>query len=322
MHASVSGPIQTSPTKSMNGYPGPRPGNNGIASPLRPPIPPFGRGSPAPPVDPYAYNKPPQQQQQQQPPQPPQPPSQPPQAAPAGDQLGPLPVRRPGRRQYAPATSAYLASDLAGPAPGAPGVPSTGGGHAHTQSAFFSPATSAAGPAAPDFTQQQQQAPMQPAAAAATTAAAFTPAAPMQQPVAGITNQFAQMGFNGPRPAHDTQTINLVNLALNPLELMTTMPPEINLPPNVGPLTQDSSRGGFPRLTRGSPTGLVLAIANPERRPFVPTVDPERDPYDQLAPAKVQDPARADPDAVPQPEARRRESRSARARPEGLGRRR
>lgn len=52
-----------------------------------------------------------------------------------------------------------------------------------------------------------------------------------------MTNQFAQMGFNhgqnAPRPAHDTHTINLVNLPLNPLELMTTMPPEINLPPNV-----------------------------------------------------------------------------------------
>lgn len=64
------------------------------------------------------------------------------------------------------------------------------------------------------------------------------PTAPMQQPgVPAMTNQFAQMGFNhgqnAPRPAHDTHTINLVNLPLNPLELMTTMPPEINLPPNV-----------------------------------------------------------------------------------------
>ncbi|GAA5882720.1 hypothetical protein JCM3774_004532 [Rhodotorula dairenensis] len=241
VHASVSGPIQTSPTKSMNGYPGPRPGN-GLASPLRPPIPPFGRGSPAPPVDPYAYNKPAQQpsQPQQQPLQ--QPPQQQPPQQPPVDQLGALPARRPGRRQYAPATSAYLASDLAASAPPAPGPPA-GAGHAHTQSAFFSPAAAAAsaGPAAvPDFTQQQQQ-----------QAPAFTPAAPMQQPVAGMTNQFAQIGFNGPRPAHDTQTINLVNLPLNPLELMTTMPPEINLPPNAS-FSQSPTRNADPSYQRST----------------------------------------------------------------------
>lgn len=241
VHASVSGPIQTSPTKSMNGYP-----QRGAGmSPLRPPIPPFqqqqqlqGRASPQP--DPYSFKPPPQPFQQQQQPQP-----QPQQPAPQqqqqqDDQLGALPNanananRRPGRRQYARETSAYLAGEQGatsgGPAPGS-GAPM---GHAHTQSAFFSPA-SAAEPAAnigfpssgggsvpanaypqpgqPAVQQQQQPQP--------------------QQPMAQMTSQFGQMGLNAPRPAHDTRTVNLVNLPLNPLELMTTMPPEINLPPTV-----------------------------------------------------------------------------------------
>lgn len=125
-----------------------------------------------------------------------------------------------------------------------------------------------------------------------------------------MTNQFAQMGFNqqmnAPRPAHDTHTINLVNLPLNPLELMTTMPPEINLPPNVSHArVPDQAR----LLSSKNPltiphAGLVLAIADSERRPVVPAVDPERHPDHQLASPKVQDPARVDPHPVPQPETR------------------
>ncbi|GAA5989420.1 hypothetical protein JCM10908_000466 [Rhodotorula pacifica] len=237
VHASVSGPIQTSPTKSMNGYPG---GQRANASPLRPgpgAIPPFGRASPAPaPPDPYAFNKPPQQppQQQQQ-----------------EDTLGALPAaasRRPGRRQYARETSAYLASDLANAAPAPPQT--HGGGHAHTQSAFFSPASASAAmgaqqqpPAPPDF---QPPAPFTPA-----------PVPQQQQPpaygggVGAVTNQFAQMGINAPRPAHDTRTINLVNLPLNPLELMTTMPPEINLPPNAS-FSQSPTRNADPSYQRST----------------------------------------------------------------------
>ncbi|GAA5962109.1 hypothetical protein JCM8115_002919 [Rhodotorula mucilaginosa] len=243
VHASVSGPIQTSPTKSMNGYPGPRPT---AASPLRPPvIPPFGRGSPAPPPppDPYAFNN--------KPTPPPQPPQQP-----QEDSLGALPSaagnRRPGRRQYARETSAYLASDLAGaPSNAPPTAAAGGGGHAHTQSAFFSPASASAAmgggvPPAPaaDFAPQPG------------FNGGAPPTAPMQQPgVPAMTNQFAQMGFNhgqnAPRPAHDTHTINLVNLPLNPLELMTTMPPEINLPPNAS-FSQSPTRNADPSYQRST----------------------------------------------------------------------
>ncbi|POY75735.1 hypothetical protein BMF94_1145 [Rhodotorula taiwanensis] len=125
-------------------------------------------------------------------------------------------------------------------------------GHAHTQSAFFSPA-SAAEPAAnigfpssgggsvpanaypqpgqPAVQQQQQPQP--------------------QQPMAQMTSQFGQMGLNTPRPAHDTRTVNLVNLPLNPLELMTTMPPEINLPPTAS-FSQSPTRNADPSYQRST----------------------------------------------------------------------
>ncbi|BGP55492.1 COPII subunit [Rhodotorula sphaerocarpa] len=282
VHASVSGPIQTSPTKSMNGYPQPRTpsnnnNNNNNMSPLRPPpIPPFaGRASPSP-ASPYgAYQQrqqqPPQPLQQQQQPQPPQPVPTPPQPPAGQDTLSalPNPARRPGRRQYAREVGNYLAGDGTGagaaqqqqqqqqPAMGNGMMPQqpgqqgqqpqqSYGGHAHSQSAFFSPALSdpnnmggAGGQA--QRPQQQAPSPMTPGGAA--------------QPAAGnmaqMTNQFGNMGFNGPRPAHDARTINLVNMPLNPLELMTTQPPEINLPPNAS-FSQSPTRNADPSYQRST----------------------------------------------------------------------
>lgn len=62
-----------------------------------------------------------------------------------------------------------------------------------------------------------------------------------------MTNQFGAMGMGagpvgGPRPTADVQNVNLVNMPLNPLELMTLTPPEINLPPNVRDLARACSR--------------------------------------------------------------------------------
>lgn len=139
-----------------------------------------------------------------------------------------------GRRQYAAGTAAYIAGEQA-----------TGPGHGHSQSQqFFSPATGIpplAGapdgnnngffsPAGPDFGIQQNVT----GGGAGGYANQGPPPTYGQPPVAGLTNQFGQMGMGG---GHKTlsplSTTNLVGLPLNPAELFSAPPPEIRLPPNV-----------------------------------------------------------------------------------------
>ncbi|GJN89405.1 hypothetical protein Rhopal_002385-T1 [Rhodotorula paludigena] len=289
VHASISGPISSPSKTNSYGARGPpiSPYRNGPQPMMggRPPPPPYlGAGatpSPGPPAhDPYAAA-----QNGAAPPQPPlAQPTPPPGAVPTPppssgtpDQLGALPPRRPGRRQYARDTASYLAGDTLG-AGGAAG----GGGHGHTQSAFFSPASAAAvmggGPgahpqqpqpgfgAAPGQQQDAQGQFFSPAGAGA--ADGFTPAGPAAgapygaaAPGAGataqLTNQFGQMGLGAaggaaaavPRNTINPSNLNLMNLPLNPLELMTTTPPEINLPPNAS-FSQSPTRNADPSYQR------------------------------------------------------------------------
>lgn len=282
VHASISAPISTSPVKTnsygargppvaqyRNGPPGPPGAAPGLGG-RGPPIPPYAGAtpSPRPPVqDPYAS----QQQQQPQAPlgQPTPPPGSvgtPPPPSGTPDQVAPMPSRRPGRRQYARDTAAYLAGDLGASA----GGQGAAGGHAHTQSAFFSPASAAAamGGGAPGATGgygQPGAGAQDPSTGGAANGQFFSPAGgadpyaaaggaagpggaygqqpQMQQPgaLAGMTNQFGQMGLGGPAapgmaPAQkmlNAANVNLINAPVNPLELMTVEPPEINLPANV-----------------------------------------------------------------------------------------
>ncbi|GAA5821474.1 hypothetical protein JCM3770_000918 [Rhodotorula araucariae] len=289
VHASISAPISTSPVKTNSyGARGPpvSPYRNGAAAPglapRGPPMPPFpgAAPSPRPPQhDPYAAAQTQLQPQPQAPMAQPTPPpgavATPPPPSGTPDSLAPLPGRRPGRRQYARDTAAYLSGDHGGvPAAG-------GGGHAHTQSAFFSPASAAAamggvpgatgaygqaGASEPSAANGQF---FSPAAAADPYAAAgaapgAVPGAPYgqqsQQPpqpagVQGMTTQFGQMGLGGGAPAHPQQkmvnaaNINLINTPMNPLELMTVMPPEINLPANAT-FSQSPTRNADPSYQR------------------------------------------------------------------------
>lgn len=150
---------------------------------------------------------------------------------------GPPPARG-SRRQYAANTAAYIAGD------GSAGPPVPGHGHSASvslgpSSNFFSPADPAVqqpffnpnappqGP--PDAYQNGNQHP----------APQFQAPGPQQgyqgqpQPVAGLANQFGQMGISGPRPTQSLSTTNLVGLPLHPGELYAMNPPEILLPPNV-----------------------------------------------------------------------------------------
>jgi len=375
VHASISAPISTSPVKTnsygargppispyRNGPPGAPGAAPGLGGRGPPPIPPFAGATPAqrPPAnDPYAAQQ--QQQQQQAPQQQPQAPmgqptpppgsvATPPPPSGTPDQVGALPSRRPGRRQYARDTAAYLAGDLGANGGGAP---APGGGHAHTQSAFYSPASAAAsmgghpGAAAGGGYGQPGAAGAQdlgsgpngqfysPAGGADPYASggAQPVGAPgmqgggygqqgqqqQQQPatMAGMTNQFGQMGLGGgPASAQkmvNAANVNLINTPVNPLELMTVEPPEINLPANVRRLFFVLPVGGARRAATDASwplprAGLVLAVSDAQRRPVLPAHDDERRPDDQLAPAKVQGAARPRPDALPQPQARRRAS--------------
>ncbi|GAA5986774.1 hypothetical protein JCM11641_004786 [Rhodosporidiobolus odoratus] len=277
VHASISGPITSSP----NGYTRqpPSPFRQGPpAAGGRMPIPPY-NGSPSATPDPFARNAQPsptpRAQQQPHPPlgsqlQPQTVSATPPPAANTPDQLAPLPAigaRRPGRRAYARDTAAYLAGEHTG----GPG----GGGHGHSQSvsgAFFSPA--AAGMGGP--------APMDPAAGAGAGAGqfftpgggdAFAPAGGANggpAPAAGgapnmgagpapgqpggygagqMASQFGQMNLGVSRPTTNVANLNLIQTPLNPLELFTMPPPEINLPPNAT-FSQSPTRNADPSYQR------------------------------------------------------------------------
>ena len=283
VHASISGPVSSSPNgftrQPLSAYGAPRIPGTGLGPGVRPAIPPYNpagqqqQQSQAPPAPPDQYN----QQQQQQPSQPFQQPQ--PTAPPVGMSNTPPPpalsptqdlnaarAARPGRRQYARDTSAYIAGDLP---PGAGGSMPTGGGsgHGHSQSTagFFSPAAPAindpnaanggggAGqffsPGAPTPGGQPNE--FVPPGAGAPVPGAVGGGAPVAPGGAGgygggvqqLGNQFGQMGLGGnataggPRQQANPATVDLIKTPLNPLELMTMNPPEIRLPPNVRFLT-------------------------------------------------------------------------------------
>lgn len=280
VHASISGPVSSSPNgftrQPLSAYGAPRIPGTGLGPGVRPAIPPYNPGgqqqlqqqSQAPPLPSDQYNQqqqPPQSFQQAQPNAPPvgmsnTPP--PPTLSPAQD-LNAARAARPGRRQYARDTSAYIAGDLA---PGAGGsMPSGGGGgsgHGHSQSTagFFSPAAPAINdpnaangigggqgqgqffsPGAPTPGVSNEFVP--PGAGAPNSAAAVAPggAGGYGGGVQQLGNQFGQMGLGGnaagvgggPRQQANPATVDLIKTPLNPLELMTMNPPEIRLPPNV-----------------------------------------------------------------------------------------
>ncbi|GAA6015411.1 hypothetical protein JCM10207_008977, partial [Rhodosporidiobolus poonsookiae] len=282
VHASVSGPI-TSPNGFTRGPPSPY-RNGPPAAGGRMPIPPYGAGSTASP-DPFARNAQPSPSPLGQQPPPPQIGGQqfqqpavsdtPPPTSGTPDQLAPLGganARRGPRRQYARDTAAYLAGELgSGPPPGA--------GHGHSQSvagSFFSPASGMGAPQAQD-----------PAAAAGAAGQFFTPgggdsfaqpgaapgapalggAVPQAGPGMGgvpqpgapqagagfgaqqLAGQFGQMGLGGPRQTAAPQNVNLIQTPLNPLELFTLEPPEINLPPNAS-FSQSPTRNSDPSYQR------------------------------------------------------------------------
>ncbi|GAA5928876.1 uncharacterized protein JCM15063_003994 [Sporobolomyces koalae] len=283
VHASISGPVASSPNgftrQPLSSFGAPR--IPPVGSPSRPAIPPYNGGPGAkvqqqpqqhqPPVDPY------HQQPQMNPsaPAPVAPPvgmANPPPApglSPAQD-LAAARAARPGRRQYARDTAAYIAGEMSGGS-----VPS-GPGHGHSQSTagFFSPA---AGPAPTDamngagaggqFFSPATGAPqpgnefVQPGAGAPVPAGPPGAAAPgyggAQGGVQQLSNQFGQMGMGGgpgataaaPRGQANPATVDLIKTPLNPLELMTMQPPEIRLPPNAS-FSQAETRNADPSYQR------------------------------------------------------------------------
>ncbi|CDR47063.1 hypothetical protein NBRC10512_007441 [Rhodotorula toruloides] len=302
VHASISGPMQTSPVKNNGFGRGPplSPYRNGPpAAGGRNPIPPFQppgtTPSPGPPAaqDAYNYGAPPPQPGAQPTPPPGTVNTPPPGAAGAADTLGAMPApRRPGRRQYARDTAAYIAGDASG-----------GGGHAHTQSAFFSPASAAAVMGGGAGGQVDPS-----SGAGGAGGQFFTPGAPgAQAPGAGpdgfsapaapgygapgaggpaamsqMTNQFGAMGMGagpvgGPRPTADVQNVNLVNMPLNPLELMTLTPPEINLPPNAS-FSQSPTRNADPSYQRSTLNAVptTQTLLNKSKIPLALVLTPYR----------------------------------------------
>ncbi|GAA5867201.1 hypothetical protein JCM8547_003117 [Rhodosporidiobolus lusitaniae] len=268
VHASISGPIGGGSPNGFSRQPispyrnGPPPAGG------RMPIPPYNGGSPAP-ADPFARNTQPSPSPMGQQPLPPQIggaiqqpalSNTPPPAATTPDQLG---ARRPGRRQYARDTAAYLAGELGGPPPGA--------GHGHSQSvagSFFSPAAAQAGPD-PNAGSQfftpggGDAAPAYGAAGGVAGVGAGMGGAPAPvggavggAPVGGggygtaqMTSQFGQMNVGGPRQQANVANLNLIQTPLNPLELFTLQPPEINLPANAS-FSQSPTRNADPSYQR------------------------------------------------------------------------
>lgn len=231
-HASISGPIASSPTNNFQSTPLSSFGAPGARGPPpaganrrmnMPSIPPFAAQPSIPEVPPP---------QQHQTPPPPQGISTPPPPPPPQGQAVPQAQPRAGRRQYAANTAAYIAGEAA--------TAPTTSGHAHSQSqqyfspnapvdqqqpgTFFSPSDGV-----PQGFQQQPGAQPAPSPYQQGPPAAFGGALN----VGGLTNQFGQMGVSGQRQAQMVSTTNLIGLPLNPAELMTMEPPEIRLPPNV-----------------------------------------------------------------------------------------
>lgn len=241
VHASISGPISTPPIN--NGF---QPQFGGQRGP-----PPAGGRMPIPPMP---GQQPPHQQSPQRPVMQAIPPyngasSTPPIAeiparqSPLPSAMSPPPPTAGAprsRRQYAKNAAAYIAGDPTGPAPIS--------GHGHSQSQqFFSPAQRDAAPQFFSPGQQQAQQPPSDPSGGANVMYGQVPQQQQQQqqppqqpgasgfgdPMQGMANQFGQMGFGGQKPMQMVTTTNLINLPLNPAELMQLSPPDIRLPPNV-----------------------------------------------------------------------------------------
>ncbi|GAA6027153.1 hypothetical protein JCM8097_002435 [Rhodosporidiobolus ruineniae] len=290
VHASISGPITTSPNGFTRQPPSPY-RNGPPPAGGRMPIPPYsgGPGAAASP-DPFARNTQPSPSPLGSQPVPPQigavqqQPAlshTPPPGSGTPDQLAPLggaAARRPGRRAYARDASAYLGADLAS-------GPPAGAGHGHSQSvagSFFSPAAPVAPQGQPGGAAQQQGgqffSPAAPDAPAGFVGGGG--AAPQGAPADGgfggapggvqggapapvggaapgqpgygmnqMQGQFGNMGIGGPRQTANPANMNLINLPLNPLELFTLQPPEINLPPNAS-FSQSPTRNADPSYQR------------------------------------------------------------------------
>ncbi|GAA6063672.1 hypothetical protein JCM10212_000408 [Sporobolomyces blumeae] len=315
VHASISGPISPS-SGGINGYTrggfggaSPQrpviggPAGSGAGGGPRHPIPPYQGGvggasaGPTPnghsPAQAYGTQPPPQNLANdlfspQQPPAaqatPPPPALSPgnnnnhPNDLAGSGQAAPPRAARPGRRQYARDTAAYIAGEMQGgggmmghghsqsvaggffsPASGAPAAQDPIA-HAGGQGGqFFSPAT-AAGPGGGDFA-SSAGAVGGGAGGGAAAAAAFGSGQPTPA-VGQMASQFGQMGLGagagpggagmaagGARGQANPATVDLIKTPLNPLELMTMSPPEIRLPPNAS-FSQSETRNADPSYQR------------------------------------------------------------------------
>ncbi|KAK4704518.1 protein transport protein SEC24, partial [Phenoliferia sp. Uapishka_3] len=275
--ASVSGPIAPPPNTNsafsptpLSGYGGARgppvsgsPLRNRTAMPQMPALPPYNpngartpnSGSPAPP--PAAGES-----HQRTP----------------STATGPPPARG-SRRQYAAATASYIAGDGSGPP-----VP----GHGHSASVslgpssnFFSPADPA--PPQPFYNgnepvgQQGGYNGQQAAPQGFQQGYAGQQQQQQQQPVAGLTNQFGQMGISGQRPVASLSTTNLVGLPLHPGELYAMDPPPILLPPNAS-FSQSETRNADPSYQRMTINAIPTtnSLLNKSKLPLALILTPYR----------------------------------------------
>ncbi|GAA6010807.1 hypothetical protein JCM11491_002955 [Sporobolomyces phaffii] len=294
VHASISGPIASSPNgftrQPLSSFGAPRIPPVGVSRPPIPPYNPAGNNSaPLQPQQPQQLNPILDQYQQQQSPTkqmnaspaPPLGATPPPPALSPAQDLASARAARPGRRQYARDTAAYIAGDMG--ATGAAGV-SNGPGHGHSQSTagFFSPANGGPIQGATDPSNANGAGAGQffsPATAApggvggnefvAPGAGAQLPAGVAPGGAGGygggvqqMSNQFGQMGLGAqggggataaggvnPRTQANPATVDLIKTPLNPLELMTMQPPEIRLPPNAS-FSQSDTRNADPSYQR------------------------------------------------------------------------
>lgn len=184
--------------------------------------------------------------------------------APAAPAAAPAPpVVRGSRRQYAANTRQYIAGDLTGPPSAA--ANSSPRRHGYSQSvavssstggSFFAPGDGGIPPLAAPF-----------GGPSPGVGSAYGGGAPVAQipafgggqaggaagGVGGLADQFGQVGLNGggaAKPVNDAETVNLMNLPLNPAELFELPSPPINLPPTVSTTHPGRNRGTIADLVR------------------------------------------------------------------------
>ena len=188
------------------------------------------------------------------------PPAADPAAAPA-PVPAPAPVVRGSRRQYAANTRQYIAGDLTGPPSASSNSPRR---HGYSQSvsvsssagsSFFAPGDAGIPPlAAPFGGPSPGKAPAYGGGAPVAQIPAFGggPAGAGQAGAgANLADQFGQMGLNGGagKQVNDAETVNLMNLPLNPAELFELASPAINLPPTAS-FSQSEHRNADPSYQR------------------------------------------------------------------------